>query len=644
MNRYSVMASVVLFATGACLPERFRSATDASDDSAARSDGTSMPDRVATDGAADVIAIDDVATMDAPSADDARADSMADSTADSMTALPDARPDAAPDAIADAAPDAAVCAGGCTANSACVSGACVARNCQGVQELRARGSMPLDDDNYSIDPDGAGAETSFTVFCAGLAGTAREYLPVDPSLNILRTVDSNTVPPTSMNDCGAWDTRWSRVRLLIDTSGASPKYAIDSSDFRYTTESVAATCQTGTLYQTTRSPMANNPYHRMYGVSHACEYRSLNQYFRGSLINTGFRFPADRVSHYKIENYSSGQANTFAQWEGAYGYVVSVDAQCGSIVPIDWDRGAGGEPAAAADGTPPTAQSLTWRIPIVRAATLGADPAYGATCSTPVVTASIGSDVRRSGLFQARYSALPGTAPTGASCQSAGMPSEALWLSVEVPAMSQRRLVAESSNVDPAILRVVNACGGDCTTVSAPSTLPVSGTTFVILDNRTNPMPRTFYVAASARNASSRVGNGTMNFVVQRVDEAACHSILPGMPGTLSNPTLNSVTPDGRRLTIDWSLGTCATGAYVEVCRDATCSTSYCFDRSTPIPCSYHIPAMSPRFDINFRESGTYFVRMRSLRFWMPGAAGEPVYGSEVLTTTPTTPQLVVIP
>jgi len=258
--------------------------------------------------------------------------------------------------------------------------------------------------------------------------------------------------------------------------------------------------------------------------------------------------------------------------------------------------------------------------------------------SAPVVTAPLGSDLRRLGLFQARFSGLPGTAPTGANCQSAGMPSEALWLSVEVPAMSQRRLIAEASNVDSAILPVVSACGGDCSSVSAPSSLPMSGTTFVILDNRTNPMPRTFHVAASARNASSRFGNATMNFVVQRVDEPARHSILLGMPGTLSVPTLNSTTPSARRLTLDWSLGTCATGAYVEVCRDPTCSSSYC---GGTLPCSYHVPARSPRFDINFRESGAYFVRMRSLRFWIPANRGEPMYGSEVLTMATT--QMVVI-
>ncbi|MFO0558558.1 MAG: hypothetical protein U0269_11120 [Polyangiales bacterium] len=643
MNRHSAMIALVALSAGACLPERFRSASDAADDGASRDDGAAMPDRSTPEASADVAPIDDVVSMD--------------SIEDSMSSLPDARPDAladaladatieaGADAVADARPDAAVCAPSCSANSACVAGACVARSCLGVRETRMAAGMGLTDGDYTIDPDGVGAEAPFTVYCADLATvTPREYLPVEPLQNLLRTLDSNTQPPTSSNDCGVWETRWSKVRLLIDTTGASPKYAIDSSDFRFTSEIVDPRCTSGRLYTVTRTMMTNNPYHRIYGVSHACEYRSLNQFFRSSLRNTGFRFPSDRVSRYKIENYSSGQANTFARWEGAYGYVVSVDAQCGSIVPVEWDRGAPDEPAADPDGTPPTAQSLTWRIPIVRAATPSSDPAPGASCANPIVTAPIGSDLRRSGLFQSLFSALPGMAPTGASCQSAAMPAEAVWLSVEVPAMSQRRLVAEASNVDPAILRVVNACGGDCSQVSAPSTVPNAGTSFVILDNSTNPAPRTFYVAASARSPASMLGTGFMNFVVQRVDVPACNPVVPGSPGGLAIPSLNGTTVNGRRLTLDWSLGTCATGAYAEVCADSTCSVSFCSNGGRAVPCSYHMPAMSPRFDINFRTSGTYYVRLRSLRFWIPGAAGEPVYGSEVLTPTTTMPQMVVIP
>ncbi|MBL8685079.1 MAG: hypothetical protein JNK05_38235 [Myxococcales bacterium] len=626
MRRDAWTLGVVALAFGACLPERFRSPTDATSQDTTREDVTS-------DRAVEDTTVVDVPTNDVPEMD--AADVVVDVATDTLR---DAATESSAD-VADVASDTGTCAAPCTANSACVSGTCVARSCLGVRELRMGSAT---DGEYTIDPDGAGAETPFTVYCADLASTPREYLSVDPSRNILRTVDSNTIPVTSTNDCGNWDTRWSRVRLLIDTRGASPTYAIDAGDFRFVSETVAPACMSGNLFRTTRLNMANNPYHRIYGAPHACEYRGLNQYFRGNLSNTGFRFPPDRVSRYKIENFSSGQANSFAMWEGAYGYVVAVDAQCGSLVPVEWDRGSPGEPAAAADGTPPTAQSDTWRIPIVRATTPDADPPPGASCNNPIVTAPLGSDLRRSGLFQAKFSTLPGMAPTGASCESAGMPAEAVWLSVEVPAMTQRRLVAESGNTDPVILRVVNACGGDCTTVSTTSTIPSSGTTSVVLDNRMNPMARTFYVAASSRSSSSRFGERAMNFVVQRV-EPSCHSIIPGTPAGLSLPTLNGTSVDGRRLTLDWSLGACATGAYAEICRDAGCSTSYCGGGSA-VPCSYHMPAMSPRFDINFRSAGTYYVRLRSLRFWIPGAGGEPVYGSEVITSTTTTPQLVVIP
>lgn len=642
IKRSSLTAALVTLALGACLPSRFRAASDATNEDSSREDVATADDRSATDATTDAIMdvtmIDDVTVLDAPSdttiaATDGRSDVFSDAPAESGS-----------DADAAPAPDGATCSTACTANSACVAGACVARSCRGVQELRNLAGLGLSDSDYTIDPDGAGPETPFSVYCADLAMTPLEYLSVSPGQNVLRTVDSNTIPVTSTNDCGAWETRWTRVRLLIDRSGSSPKYAIDSSDFRFVNETIDPPCASGNLYRTTRTNMVRNPYHRMYGVSHACEYRGLNQHFRANIANTGFRFPPDRISRFKIENYSSGQANSFAMWEGAYGFVIGVDAQCGSIVPIEWDRGGPGEPPAAADGTPPIAQSSTWRIPIVRSVTMDADPAPGASCAQPVITAPLGSDLRRSGLFQARFSALPGSAPTGANCQNSGLPSEAVWLSVEVPAMTQRRLVAESNPSDPAILRVVNACGGDCAQVSAPSTIPMSGTTFVILDNSANPAARTFLVAASSRNGSSRFGTNFMNFVVQRVDVPACNSVLPSNSTGLGLPSLTNTSVNGRTLTLSWSLGTCATGAYAELCTDAACTTSYCSNGRDPVPCSYHMPAMSPTFDINFRTSGTFFVRLRSLRFWIPGSAGEPVYGSEVITPTTTSAQMVVIP
>ncbi len=640
MNHRLSLVCLSLVAASACLPERFRPASDSGD--AEARDDVALADRTVIEAAIDVAVMDDVAAPDArPDAlSDATVESGADATVESGA---DATPDAARDAAPDVIVDSGVCALACTANAACVASACVARNCQGVKEIALARGDSWSERSATIDPDGAGPETAINVFCANDgAGEPREYLDVSSATNHAETPDLNP-------GCGLWRTNWSRVRLLIEQRGASTTYAIDSSDFRFTTDTVDAGCRSGTWYQGNRIANPNSPFHRMYGVGNACEYRSLRQFFRADLRGTGFRFPPDRVSRYKIANFSSGQANSFVFSEGAYGYRVSVDATCGGIVPIEWDTGGPGEPAPPAGLSVPPEQSSTWRIPILRAQTPSADPAPGSACATPIPAAPIGSDRRRSGVFQSFFSAISGPAPDGAGCNPDPGVTRALWISVEVPAGEQRRFVSESPLSHTTVIRRVESCSNVCADRSGPSGDGI-GQPFVMLDNRMGATPRTFMLAVSPRNSASfTVPNLFATFVVQPVLDASCHLVTNANAATtLGAPTMIAPAAGAvasRTVTVEWSLGRCATGAYVEHCRDRFCNSSYCMDRGMPIPCTTHIPAMSPRFDLHFREPGRYFLRMRSLRFWIPAylPPTESIYNDEPLSVY-TDPVEIVVP
>lgn len=594
----------------ACLPDRFRDGDSAIDSGADRSDiDATSADSADTSAPQDGADASD-ASMDVP-ADNATVSDAADVfSADTMNdATDDAR---------EAGADGGACAP-CTANEACVAGACVARNCQGVRERIVMMGGSTADTTTMIDPDGAGPESAFSVHCADLATTPKEYIAVPPATN--RRVNVNE------GGCDNWTTEWSRVRLLIDTSGARPAYAVDAADFRFTNDIANAACRSSAGFQAVRVTQPNSVGRRLWGVAESCTFSGFNNYAQVDLLGTGFRFPAERFRRYKFETYSAVQAGLFVVPQSAYSYRVAAEAMCGAAVPYEFDRVSDGLPAYGMDTGYPPEFIATFRVPIERASTLAADPAPGSSCESPLPVNPIGWDISQSGVVTTFFGRFTSRAPTGAMCAPSGSP-EALWIRVEVPAMTRRRLTAVSSTAaDTAGLRVVDRCDGTCSLVNTTVGLP--GRTSVMLDNSTGATARTFVIAVNANNASSitDLGNPRVSFFTQTVEPASCFSVtVPNAGTTLVPPSqdapVDGFVASGRRVTFRTTLAQCATGSILEYCQNPTCTMSLCGS----IPCRIDVPAATPEFTVSFPQAGRYYWRMKSVRRWMPAVSPETEY------------------
>lgn len=598
----------------ACLPDRFRDGDGAIDSGADRSDldATDATDVTSADSA-DTGAMQDVADVLDGSMDASDADATA-PMSDAADATSGDAADSGADAR-DAASEAGVCATLCTANEACVAGACVARNCQGVRERIALVDGGVADTTAMIDPDGAGPESAFSVLCADMASAPKEYIPVPAATN--RRVNVGEAAP-----CSEWTTQWSHVRLLIDTSGGRTSYAVDAADFRFATDVVTPACRADATFTNVRSMQPSSIARRIWSVSEACSYNGLNNFAEADLTGSGFRFPADRARRFKFEPFSSGQATLFVIPQSAYSYRIAGDAICGRVVPFEFDRAPAGLPDVTTGAGYAPEFIATFRVPIERAAHPTMDAAPGSSCDTPLPVNPIGWDLSWSGVVTVPYSAFRGTAPSGAGCSPSGS-TQAVWVSVELPPMTMRRLTAVSTTAaDYTGLRLVDRCDGTCSTVVTSVGLP--GRTSVVLDNSTGATARTFVIAVNAETVASVSGTARVFFVTQPVEPMSCFDVTVANAATrLAAPTQNapadSAVATSRRVTFRTTLPECATGSVLEYCTNASCTTSLCGS----MPCRIDVPAATPEFTVSFPQAGTFYWRVKSVRRWMPAAMGE---------------------
>ncbi|MBL8677798.1 MAG: hypothetical protein JNK05_01435 [Myxococcales bacterium] len=648
MNRASLCATLLAAcALDACLSDKFIAA-DADASPADTRAETSMGDVVdvvdALDASSMIDAADDV---DATAVDTGIADTRV-VDAPSDTGVADTGVDVM---IADTPSDGCVVASNPDASSpacaACVgdtycasaAGPCVPRSCLGERARRIAACSPLADGIVTIDPDGAGGDDSFAVFCRDLASaTPREYLPLQPAFNYSRTPISGCGAETELT------TRFQRVRLLIDRSGARPRYEALASDVEFTDDGPAGACPSVVALR--RSP---RPFNNLWATANSCSY-SFERGARVDLRDTGFALPSDFSGRYRTTTIRYGANWTGAFVDSPYGYNLRSAGDCAFSAPEAWHLQAAAGQIPYDLGTSVASEVLaSLRLPLVKVNGAPSTQRLGDTCANPIPIALGPMDVgyswgRSVGVEPATSTAL---VPTDASCRAVSSSQPVRYLSVTVPARERYVVVAaprldhEPNSAKP-VLRLHDCALGTCLASSA-----WSGTRSrpeLALDNSANASERTFVLSVSSADANYRTEapRHTIHVFV-RPDIPACASLTAAdlvapAPITPADATRTSAS----EVRFSWTLPMCTFGAVLDIASNSTFTSSPCRVGATVEPyCRFEIPpgateATIPLPRVNGFAPGIYYWRLIPQQQRIT-ASGTP-FDSRRITGTATSP------
>lgn len=614
-------ALLVSCALEACLSDRFIEADADADIDArlndAREDGSTVDAvdaREDGDAGSMMDVSDDADAMDTgvlDAANDAPDTAITDTGADVATA--DTRTDGCvgptnPDA---SSPACAACVG--DTYCAAATGPCVPRSCAGERARRTAVCAPLTDGLVTIDPDGAGGDDAFSVFCRDLASAnPREYLPLDPDYNYSR------IP---IGGCGAANeltTRFQRVRLLIDRSGARPRYEALASDVAFSDDAPASACPAiVTLRGTPRS------FNNLWATANSCGY-SFERGARVDLRSTGFVLPSDFSARYRSTLVRYG-----ANWTGAFvdspaGYNLRAAGDCALSAPEAWHMGVVGGPIPYDLGTNFADEVLaSLRVPLVKVNGGAPTQRIGDSCANPIPLLLGPMDVgyswgRAVGVEPATSTA---TVPADASCRTVSSSQPLRYLSVTVPARERYVVIAaprldhEPNSAKP-VLRLHDCASSTC--VASSAWTGARSRPELVLDNTTSASERTFVLSVSSVDANylAEAPRHTIH-VFARPDIAACASLTAtDLVAPVPVAPADASSTSAREVRFAWTLPMCTYGAVLDIASNSTFTSSPCRDGSTVAPfCRYEIPPGATEATIPLPRTsgfapGTYYWRL----------------------------------